>query len=285
MTIEAAYEPGKPFAESSRNRFQHCWCGGQKSEDYAEGFWIAQVGFVKFVQCADCRTIRQVDIPPDELVYQDSYWDPYPKETQHKTAAAATAMRDYWEWRGKGLKMIMLRDDEQLAVCEFGCGWGEMLALFMAHNWRVIGCDLGERSYLQCLEHLGEESPGNPRMRHGKEDVITKADGPFDLAILWHVIEHCRKPLETLAHLRSLIPHGRAVVQAPDCSFTRPEVQGPASDPSPDYTLRADHVWYFTQEQAAALFQKAGFHVDRMHNAAERYGNPNAWAAWITASD
>lgn len=268
---------GLPFSESRRMGFPSCWCGSKKSQEYAQGEW-ADLGYVKFVKCSQCGTIRQVDIPPDEVVYRESYWNSYAGETVHKTNAGEIVNAELWEWRGEGLIDKALEQVGSQKVLDIGCGFGEMLQVFKARGWTVLGCDLGKRA-VEAAREAGLVEPGEIRV--GTELDIKPGEGPFDLVILWHALEHCRKPLETLARVKKLAPGGLVVVQAPDCSMTTPVVRGPEHSPLPDFTLRADHVWYWTQDQAFEMFEKAGFDVLRIQHAAERYGNQNAWIAWL----
>lgn len=271
---------GLPFAESRRDGFESCWCGSKEYVDFVEGEWW-DFGILKFVRCSDCGTIRQVDVPADEKLYQHEYWSVCFEQRGYKERAGVTINRQFWELHGEGLVDRELEQGGSRKLLDVGCGLGEMLYTFKDRGWSVLGCDLGERPYQAALD---SGLIANDEVRLGVETCITTADGPFDLTILWHVLEHCRKPLETLDRLKALMKSdGLIAIGCPDCDKTEPEVIAPTPEDIPfaDYTIRSDHIWYWTQDQAVSMFQQAGFKVHRMENALEWYQNPNAWFSWI----
>jgi SAM-dependent methyltransferase len=81
-------------------------------------------------------------------------------------------------------------------------------------------------------------------------------EGSFDVAILWHVLEHLSAPAETLGRIRGwLAPGGRLVVAVPNLASWQARLGGRRwfhLDP-------ARHVVHFTPAGLDALFTRAGF--------------------------
>jgi len=81
-------------------------------------------------------------------------------------------------------------------------------------------------------------------------------EGSFDVAILWHVLEHLSTPVETLARIRSWIADGgRLVVAVPNLASWQERLGGRRwfhLDP-------ARHVIHLTPAGLEALLERAGF--------------------------
>ncbi len=98
-------------------------------------------------------------------------------------------------------------------------------------------------------------APAVKVVRSGVEELDLPA-GSFDVAILWHVLEHLSAPLETLERIRGwLAPGGRLVVAVPNLASWQARLGGRRwfhLDPT-------RHVTHFTPAGLDALFARAGY--------------------------
>jgi SAM-dependent methyltransferase len=85
-------------------------------------------------------------------------------------------------------------------VFDFGCGFGAWLNSFQDHGWITSGL---------------EPSTDVAFIRHERLTSIP-SDARFDLVIVWHVLEHLPRPLDTLRALSAaLAPGGYCLVSVP----------------------------------------------------------------------
>jgi len=85
-------------------------------------------------------------------------------------------------------------------VLDFGCGTGTWLNTFQDCGWETFGI---------------EPSTSVAFVRHRRLDVVPR-DGGFDLAIIYHVLEHLPRPLDTLKALSAAIrPGGHCLISVP----------------------------------------------------------------------
>ena len=96
----------------------------------------------------------------------------------------------------------------------------------------------------------------NVTVLRGRGEDLDFPEGSFDVAILWHVLEHLSDPAETLGRIRGWIAgRGRLVVAVPNLASWQARLGGKRwfhLDP-------ARHVVHYTQAGLEALFERAGF--------------------------
>lgn len=105
-------------------------------------------------------------------------------------------------------------------VLEVGCGDGWMLAMLQDRGWRVLGCERSAEA-----ARAAAEASGIPVVVGGLEQC---ADGePFDLIILFQVLEHMTEPMDTLRRCASLLrPGGMLVVAVPNFASWQARLTG-----------------------------------------------------------
>ncbi len=99
-------------------------------------------------------------------------------------------------------------------VLEIGCSYGFLLHVIQ----RAVGCAVRGVEPSGVSGYFAEREFGIP-VFHGsvEEYLATPNEGPFDLIILYHVLEHVPYPVSVLARLRErLAPTGRLYVCVPD---------------------------------------------------------------------
>ncbi len=125
-------------------------------------------------------------------------------------------------------------------VFDFGCGPGTWLNSFQDHGWQTWG-----------LEPVSDEAFD----RHARLLSIP-TEPQFDLVILYHVLEHLPRPLDTLRELAAaLLPEGY-------CFISVPRIDTLAVHGEVDYALHpSHHIVAFTETCLRGLLARAGLAV------------------------
>ena len=131
-------------------------------------------------------------------------------------------------------------------VLDIGCGMGGMLLPFLFAGCRVFGCDYGE-------EYAGRGKSLGLDIRVGGSECFAD-EGPFDLIILSHVVEHVSDPIKFLSQGASLLkPTGLCYVEVPGLLDLDRCYDGDLLQ-----YLQNAHRWHFTAGTLAAVLRRAG---------------------------
>ena len=136
---------------------------------------------------------------------------------------------------------------------DVGCGDGSMLSFMRAGGWDVAGVEpdagVADRLVTECGYHVHageiEDSPFEP--------------GTFDVILMSHVLEHLRKPTESLNRVHQLLKSGgRLYLRLPDGnSFCAKRFK--------DQWFSLDvprHLCTYTRETVRTLLEQTGFEVE-----------------------
>lgn len=155
-------------------------------------------------------------------------------EQQHGTGA--TSAVDHVQ------HILRLKDLGVSRILDFGCGFGQFLAMC-----RLFG-----------LEAIGVDRSNARRSGAGVQifPELDEVEGLFDAITMFEVLEHLDDPLATLRTLRSrLNPAGIMIVEVPDTTGVS------AIQSRLDYykVHPLDHINAFTPESLVKIMQQAGF--------------------------
>lgn len=156
--------------------------------------------------------------------------------------------------RGQGAAIVKFLSDllvpGPLRVADIGAGTGQVLREFEAAiDRRVegVGCEYSA-AFVEAGKRAGSD------IHHGGPETL---EGPFDLVILSHVVEHFPEPIKDLAAVRAL-GHDRTMFYV--------EVPGLLTiDRKAEYAytlaqyLTLAHTFHFTNYTLADTMQRAGF--------------------------
>lgn len=156
--------------------------------------------------------------------------------------------------------------DPTASVLEIGCGTGATgaLALERGRAGRYVGVELFEGAAKSARDVLSEVIVGD--VEHLEFDW---QPAEFDALILSEVLEHLREPWAVLDKLSRFVrPGGLVLASSPNVSHwrvIRELVQGrfPLADKG---VFDRTHMRWFTPESFAAMFNGAGFAVDRVRS-------------------
>jgi 2-polyprenyl-3-methyl-5-hydroxy-6-metoxy-1,4-benzoquinol methylase len=138
-----------------------------------------------------------------------------------------------------------LRGNSPVKVLDFGCGYGQFLAMCSLYGFDACGVDRATAK----LEN-------NRFARVFPEISDARSYAPFHVITLFEVLEHLDDPAEILADLSGLLmTGGLLVLETPDCT-------GVKDISSRDDYLRAhplEHINAFTPQTLRAMAERHGF--------------------------
>lgn len=154
--------------------------------------------------------------------------------------------------------------DPTASVLEIGCGTGATgaLALKRGRAGRYVGVELFEGAAESACEVLSEVVVGDVEQLE-----FDWQPAAFDALILSEVLEHLREPWAVLHKLSRFVrPGGLVLASSPNVSHWRvirelSQGRFPLADKG---VFDRTHMRWFTPESFAAMFNDAGFTVDRV---------------------
>ena len=224
-------------------------CGGSRfGSDYPSHFpWLSH--------CQDCG-LRQARPQPSDAelarVYDDDYYKTFGFDPlsagRYRTMKQASFDR---------LLEVAERHFRIGRLLDVGSALGDLLAAAIRRGWDVRGVE----PIPFAASRADEVAPGATFT--GTLEEMDPAEQGFDLVTCVDVIEHLRRPDQTLSRMyRCLRPGGGALIATNDVEDARSRTMGPRW---PHYHV--DHLWYFSQRTLSALAEAAGFEVVSVQRA------------------
>jgi len=214
---------------------ENVWCGRcgvgwnqlQMSEAELAGFYA---GYTKKTGSAD----------EDDLLFSTPT-----SEAETLTSSQATFLAEHVEARNG-------------RVLDIGCGKGAFLRAFKSRlpQWQCAGVEPSRE------EATLARQDGSIAVYEGMFGTVALEPESFDLVSIMHVLEHVRRPAETLGQIRRVLkPGGLLFIEVPN-----------TSDLNMFYDLLLfEHLYHFTPETLAWLLAREGFEVIA-HQRSTSYG-------------
>lgn len=215
----------------------------------------------RFVGCGDCsQMFHQRILSPEWNERYHSKWMTADAIIEFERRIAAVDGRVFARGRTHTEHVLRLermtrgiRKLEPIRLLDFGCGWGEFLAVASHFGFRCFGIDAapprregGQVSIFPNLERLAENTTEK-----------------FHAITLFEVLEHLPDPASVLQKLAGLIvPKGILVLETPNCTG----VMGIRNLHEYRQIGPLGHINAFTPASLAAIARRAGF--ARVHRIA-----------------
>ncbi len=206
------------------------------------------------VRCRQCGLLfANPQYTNDELegLYRDLYYD--------EAKNFATDFRERDRAFAMPLYRAVVRDliaryprlrEKGRRVLDFGSGVGFFLDACREKGMEPLGVEFSEVAARYAKEKLGIEVQTDP------ERAISRfSDGQFDLITAWQVVEHLRRPRETLRELvRILAPGGTLAIAVPNLGSIRYRMEGARWFNIQNLT----HLSFFDVSNLRSVFESLG---------------------------
>jgi SAM-dependent methyltransferase len=202
---------------------------------------------VQFRHCQDCDTTCTYP-PPVPSEVEEQYSQTYYGPDNVKFVSALEAMvRGATGWRaGRIDKMI----GPHSRVLEIGCGRGLLLESLARLGHECYGTERSELAAARARRMAGVKICTTPLEECGFQE------SSFDLAVLWHVLEHLEDPSKTLALLSQLLKAGGLLLlEVPNYSSIQSKLAG-------KHWFHLDtehHLYHFSHQGLQQLLGRRGF--------------------------
>jgi 2-polyprenyl-3-methyl-5-hydroxy-6-metoxy-1,4-benzoquinol methylase len=210
-----------------------------------------------FVRCGDCSTRFHKRILDSEWIVK-CYSDWVTQDAMERFVALQNTPNKRFDTARRNVSHILrlekltqdIRGSDSLRVLDFGCGWGEFLAMCTRFGFDGYGIDFspdrrkqGQVSIFPSIEDLKSEIP------KGRNEY-------FHVVTMFEVLEHLADPLKILKSLNNLIlPDGILILETPDCTG----VDGIRNERDYRAIHPLSHINAFTPQSLREIAKSAGF--------------------------
>jgi len=140
-------------------------------------------------------------------------------------------------------------------LLDVGCATGNFLSLVKRRGWGVWGVEFNPRAAATAARRL------NAEVLAGDLVDLNLPTEYFDVATLFHVIEHALDPRRTVGKIRMVLKRkGRLVLETPDFGSRNARRMG-AMWP---HVKPREHLYYFNEQTLRELLREGGFRINRV---------------------
>lgn len=213
----------------------------------------------KYVQCANCRVVRQYPYPTQENM--DQYYEKYHSlKTSNSIYLSDSGFEPFRRDKFFTFADLEIPDNgfKGKRICDVGCATGQFLQMMAdSEASRLFGVDTSK----ECIEI------GRSRGFECIEDNFLRVHDVFDVITMWHVIEHLPKPHEFIQHAFKLLsPSGWLIIETPVIG-----VISEAFGANWRYYMPTEHINLFPMDALLRVCCDAGFTLRNF----TRFGNGN----------
>jgi SAM-dependent methyltransferase len=233
------------------------WCGGEEGRRLAALDFITGDAF-QIVVCAQCGRGRTEPSPADlSPYYPTGYYGSGGIRFNPLVEAAIQV------FRGARVAAVTRAHAAPGAILDVGCGRGLMLAELQRRGWHAVGVEISGAASRHAREVLGLD------VRIGELADCKLDTGSFEVVTLFHVLEHIRDPVTTLAEARRVMaPQGRLLIEVPNFGSLQERLAG-------GRWFHVDaprHLYHFTRRSLLGVVERAGFEPLRVATHSFEFG-------------
>lgn len=145
------------------------------------------------------------------------------------------------------------------SALDLGCGAGDNARLLKERGWSVAGVTLSPKE-----RDLAAQVCTSVIVHNLETGLPEECEGPFDLVVLSHVLEHLRNPERLLAQVRNVLtPDGEVAVAVPNVLNWHQRLLFLLGqfDYANEGIMDATHVVFYTFKSARHMIESAGYRV------------------------
>jgi len=211
----------------------------------------AQRGEWSYFRCTSCGLVLLHPVPSDSVLeeyYNNSYevdFDSYFKGVKSRSAVTLDELARHFPKQGR--------------LLEVGCSYGGFLDAARGKGWDVTGIELSRSAANYARERLGLRV-----FSATLQDQIKQLEEPYDVLVMFHVIEHVADPLTLLESCRKLVkPGGLLVLKTPNVASSIAKLTGAlwhwVSPPA--------HLYLYSPETLGKLLEKSGYQAAKLQSS------------------
>lgn len=224
-------------------------CGGER-------LWEVYPGDHPWLKQCDGCGLRFAHPQPSDAELARIYDDDYYK-TFGFDPASAVRYRSMKQASFGALLAVAERHFRRGRLLDIGSALGDLLVAAQRRGWAATGVEPNGFA----AEMAEEVVPG--ATLHGTLDQLDAREAAFDLVTCVDVIEHLRRPDETLRRMRDVLrPGGGLLIVTNDVQSAASRAMGPRW-----VHYHLDHLWYFSRRSLGELVQAAGLEVVAVRQA------------------
>lgn len=201
-------------------------------------------GFPDLVRCPRCSLIflREAPTPEGQQAVSREYAQSFIEFAERFKREAMRTMERVQRFRQPPGRLL-----------DVGSGPGFLLWAAKQRGWEGVGVESSPDAVAWGRKELGVD------LRVGDAEQLS-LEGPFDLIILSHILEHLRDPKKTLQAINPLLSRDSLVIASmPNWNGMLRRLMGT------NWPLLAPqtHLWHFNSRTVNELFQRAGLRITK----------------------
>ncbi|MFT5503848.1 MAG: SAM-dependent methyltransferase [Gammaproteobacteria bacterium] len=203
----------------------------------------------KVAYCADCDFLYQTEtLDGSGMALLYDQWVDNQRSLKKKQFGAAKLYRQY-AGQVEMINRLINRPPGQVAILEFGMGWGYWSRMAQAYGYQVEGFELSQE-----------------RIAHAKSMGLTVIDqlptgDRYDFIFSNQVFEHLPDPLETMIRLGSCLkPDGYIYIRVPDGRGVYNQLKKLGWNSALDAIHPLEHINCFTRRSLIELASKVSLY-------------------------
>lgn len=193
-------------------------------------------------QCNTCGLLKKFWLDPDKQRYKTVIEDLY-----HDVEARVS--NPIFEKIARDRLKLLTRFVTHGKLLEVGCGTGEFIRLASSYGFNAMGVDLSQ-PFCAYAQQRGLN------ILHGTIESLGFNQPEFDIAAMFHLIEHIENPVSFLHHIwLNLRPRGLIYLATPNRDST---TERPFGFHHPNWH-QPDHLFFYSATTLCHLLRKTGF--------------------------